>query len=232
MVAVKPTVCQHWYLWGTVLPSVALINDELSTKYQVLSFTSLGYRATLPRQCWKSEIQALPQVIGFSPKCANSLSQSVPNLCSDSQVFLGTIRLARAITWHSLWAWLWLSLCLCLCRNAKISLFCTSKSSLTASYFCLIVLNLLSLHVQLPQTKATFPAPKYCHTSPSERIVCCRISGCKQNQRWKGRFERARLIGWSKTRKMRATWWSFGVKQYELGQCFARHESRNTDEWV
>ena len=31
---------------------------------------------------------------------------------------------------------------------------------------------------------------------------------------------------------MRATWWSFGVKQYEIGECFARHESRNTDERV
>ena len=33
-------------------------------------------------------------------------------------------------------------------------------------------------------------------------------------------------------RGKRATWWSFGVKHYELGQCFARHESQNTDEWV
>ena len=61
---------------------------------------------TLPWQCWKSKIQALPQVTGFSPKRANSLGQSAPNLCSDSQLFHGTIRLARAITWHSLWAWL------------------------------------------------------------------------------------------------------------------------------
>ena len=81
-------------------------------------------------------------------------------------------------------------------------------------------------------TKAAFPAFKYCDTSPSEWIVCCRIGGCKQNQRRKDRFERARLIGWSRTRKMRATWLSFGVKQYELGQCFARHQSRNTDESV
>ena len=70
--------------------------------------------STLPQQCWKSKIQALPQIIGFSLKRANSLSQSAPNPCSDSQVFHRTIRLARAITWHSLWAWLWLSLCLCL----------------------------------------------------------------------------------------------------------------------
>ena len=84
-------------------------------------------------------------------------------------------------------------------HNAKISLFCASKSSLTASYFRLIMSNLLSLHVELPQTKAGFPAPKYCDTSPSERIVCCQIGGCKQNQRRKGCFERVRLIGWSKT---------------------------------
>ena len=90
--------------------------------------------------------------------------------------------------------------------------FCAAKSSLTASYFRLIVSNLLSLHVQLPQTKAACPTPKYGDTSPSERIVCCRIGGCKQNKRRKGRFERARLIGWNKTRKMRATWRSFGVK--------------------
>ena len=120
----------------------------------------------------------------------------------------------------------------CACHNAKISLFCASKSSLTASYFRLIVSNLLSLHVQLPHTKAAFPAPKYCDTSPSERIVCCRISECKQNQRQKGRFERAHLIGWSNTRKMHSTWRSFGVKQYELGQCFAQHKSWNTDKWV
>ena len=147
-----------------------------------------GLIVILPWQCWKSKIQALPQVIGFSPKRANSLGQSAPNLCSDSQVFHGTIRLARAITWHSLWAWLWLSLCLCPPYNAKISLFCASKSSLTASYFRLIVSNLLSLYVQLSQTKAAFPAPKYCDTSPSERIVCCWIGGCKQNQLRKGRF--------------------------------------------
>ena len=51
--------------------------------------------------------------------------------------------------------------------HSKISLSCASKSSLTASYFHLIVLNLLSPHVQ--QTKVAFPAPKYCDTSPSER---------------------------------------------------------------
>ena len=43
--------------------------------------------------------------------------------------------------------------------------------------------------------------------------------------------ERVWLAG-LKTRKMRATWWSFGAKEYELNQCFARNESRNTDEWV
>ena len=114
--------------------------------------------------------------------------------------------------------------CACARHNAKISLFCASKSSLTTSYFRLIVSNLLSLHVQLPQTKAAFPAPKYCDISPSETIVCRRIGECKQNQRRKGRFERARLIGCSNTRKMRSTWWSFGcgkslfgLKQYELG---------------
>ena len=56
----------------------------------------------------------------------------------------------------------------CACHS-KISLSCASKSSLTASYFRLIVSNLLSLHVQLPQTKVAFPAPNYCDTSPSER---------------------------------------------------------------
>ena len=57
-------------------------------------------------------------------------------------------------------------------------------------------------------------------------------AGCKQNQCQKGHFERTRLIGWIKTRKMSATWWLFGVKQYERGEYFARHESRNSDEWV
>ena len=52
---------------------------------------------------------------------------------------------------------------------SKISLSCASKSSLTASYFHLIVSNLLGLHVQLPQTKVAFPTPKYCDTLPSER---------------------------------------------------------------
>ena len=52
----------------------------------------------------------------FSPKPENSLSQSAPNLFSDSQLFHGTIWLARAITssWHPLWVWLSLSLCPCL----------------------------------------------------------------------------------------------------------------------
>ena len=65
----------------------------------------------------------------------------------------------------------WACACACACvrLNAKISLFCASKSSLTASYFRLVVLNLLSLHVQLPQTKAAFPAHKYCDISRSER---------------------------------------------------------------
>ena len=34
------------------------------------------------------------------------------------------------------------------------------KSSLTASYFCLIVSNLLSLYVQLPQTKSSLSRPQ------------------------------------------------------------------------
>ena len=51
--------------------------------------------------------------------------------------------------------------CGCGCHNAKISLFCTSKSSVTAAYFRLLVSNLLSLHVQLPQTKAAFSRHKY-----------------------------------------------------------------------
>ena len=58
--------------------------------------------------------------------------------------------------------------CACDCHS-KISLSCISKSSLTASYFRLIVSNLLSLHVQLPQTKVAFSAPNYCDTLPSER---------------------------------------------------------------
>ena len=53
--------------------------------------------------------------------------------------------------------------------TAMIYLFCASKSSLTASYFRRIVSTLFRLHVQLPQTKAAFPAPKYCDTSPSGR---------------------------------------------------------------
>ena len=63
----------------------------------------------------------------------------------------------------------WACVCGCDCHNAKTSLFRASKSSLTASYFRPIVSNLLSLHVQLPQRKAAFAAPKYCDTSPPER---------------------------------------------------------------
>ena len=60
--------------------------------------------------------------------------------------------------------------CACACDcYSKISLSCASKSSLTASCFRLIVSSLLNLHVQLPQTKAAFPVPNYCDTSPSER---------------------------------------------------------------
>ena len=68
--------------------------------------------------------------------------------------------------------------CACDCNTAKISLFCASRSSLTASYFRLIVSNLWSLHVQLPQTKAAFPAPEYCDTSLSERQKTNSLSQC------------------------------------------------------
>ena len=127
-----------------------------------------------------------PRSLGF-PRSARILS------ANQRQISVQTARFSMELSdWLALshdtlcgrgcgWA------CGCARHNAKISLFCASKFSLTASYFRLIVSNLLSLHVQLPQTKAAFPAPKYCDTSPSERIVCCRIGGIrsKQNQRRK-----------------------------------------------
>ena len=77
--------------------------------------------------------------------------------------------------------------CACARHNARILFSAPLKSSLTASYFRLIMSNLLSLHLQLTQTKAAFPTPKYCDTSPSERIVCCQVGGCTQNQ-WRRPF--------------------------------------------
>ena len=109
---------------------------------------------TLPWQCWKSSFKHCAKSYGFSPKPANSFGQSAPNLSSESQLVHGTISDWLALSHDTLCGrgWAWACACTYDCHS-KISLSSVSKSSLTASYFCLTVSNLLSLHVQLPQTK-------------------------------------------------------------------------------
>ena len=57
---------------------------------------------TLPWQYWKSRFKHCHRSYGFPLSPANSFGQSARNLFSDGQLFHGTIRLARAITWYSL----------------------------------------------------------------------------------------------------------------------------------
>ena len=77
---------------------------------------------------------------------------------SDSQLFHGTIRLARPITWHSLWVWLWVwvwvvgvgvpvpvACCLCL---LPVPVDCACACA-CACCLCL----------WLPQQDVSFPAP-------------------------------------------------------------------------
>ena len=129
--------------------------------------------STLPGQCWKSKVQALPQVIWFFPEArefsrpinAKSVFRQLAfpwnypiGLCYHVTLFVGVAVDVTAIM-------------------PRFLFLCTSKFSLIASYFCLIVSNLLSLRVQLPQTKAAFSAPKYCESLPLERqnqIVSCK----------------------------------------------------------
>ena len=130
---------------------------------------------TVPWQCWKSNIQALPQVIMIFPGSPRILSPNQRQICFQTASFSMELSDWLSLSHDHLCGRGCACACGCDCHNAKISLFCTSKVSLIASYFCLIVSNLLSLQVQLPQTKAAFPAPKYCESSPLERqkqIVC------------------------------------------------------------
>ena len=143
------------YAWALHTQSMAAW--PLNTACRLRSST------TLPWQCWKSKIQALPQVIGFSPEarefCRPISAKSVfrqpgfpwnyPTGSRYHGVAMAEPVPVPAITPRFLF-------------SALLNLLWT------ASYFRLIVSNLLSLHVQLPQTKAAFPAPKYCDTSPSE----------------------------------------------------------------
>ena len=111
----------------------------------------------------------------FPPKRANSLGQSAPKSVFRQPGFpwnylIGS-RYHLTVCGRSCG---WACDCTCDCHS-KISLSCASKSSLTASTFCLMVSNLLSLHVQLPTDKSSlFPLPitvTLCRPKGKQQIV-------------------------------------------------------------
>ena len=166
---------QQWHLIVTVL----FIHVVRYTPLAVLKIKDFARHESRNRRV----SVALPQVIGFSPE-ARILSANQRQICVQTASFSMELSDWLALSHDTLCGRGCGRACGCArgcdCHNAKISLFYASKSSLTASYFRLIVSNLLSLHVQLPQTKAAPFRPQIlwhfavgkARTNKSRRMQC------------------------------------------------------------